>query len=483
MIGVAAAATISVLALKYHNRAIFYEPPDDIPMIEGHPLIGTLLSQIMNKDRSHDVDCEAFERLNTLTFSASAAGLRPAVITINPLNIEYFLKTNFANYVKGADLVDALGHMLGTGIFVSNGEHWRIARKAASHVFNVVNFRDHFTDVFIKELNIMCDGPLDEKAQSGEPIDFHETMFKFTLDTFVMIAFNVQLNTLSARGTIDFAEAFDRCQDDCLDRLINPFMPIVEAIKSIIPGQKTIKQHLDVINNLVYGIIQERKQRLANGEKFKDLLSRFMDTHNEDGNPLSDKELRDTVINFLLAGRDTTAQALSWTFYNLMLHPRIEKKLRDEITANIRDEHESDSRALYEIVKHMPYAHAVLYEVLRLHPPVPGNVKVALEDDIWPDGTRIRKGDAVCWSPYAQGRSTEIWGPDAKQLKPERWINEQGELHPCIIGQNLATLEAIVAIIFMLRRYKFTLVPGQDITYRTGLTMPMKNGMQVFVEK
>lgn len=69
-----------------------------------------------------------------------------------------------------------------------------------------------------------------------------------------------------------------------------------------------------------------------------------------------------------------------------------------------------------------------LYEVLRLHPPVPGNVKVALEDDIWPDGTRIRKGDAVCWSPYAQGRSTEIWGPDAKQLRPERWINEQGEL-------------------------------------------------------
>lgn len=167
------------------------------------------------------------------------------------------------------------------------------------------------------------------------------------------------MNTLSSRGTIDFAEAFDRCQEDCLDRLINPFMPIVEAIKSITPGQKTIKQHLAVINNLVYGIIQERKERLANGEQFKDLLSRFMDTHNEDGNRLSDKELRDTVINFLLAGRDTTAQALSWTFYNLMLHPRVEKKLREEIDANIRDEHESDSCALYEVVKHMPYAHAV----------------------------------------------------------------------------------------------------------------------------
>lgn len=67
IIGVAAAATLGVLALKYNNRAIFYEPPEGIPMIEGHPLVGTLISQILNKDRAHDSDCEAFERLNTLT--------------------------------------------------------------------------------------------------------------------------------------------------------------------------------------------------------------------------------------------------------------------------------------------------------------------------------------------------------------------------------------------------------------------------------
>ncbi|KAI8144359.1 cytochrome P450 [Fennellomyces sp. T-0311] len=496
--GGVAALTLGLLALKYNDRALFHERRDDIPRIKGDPIVGTLFRQIKEKDWAYDRQCRDFERLDTLTFTASAIGLPPVIATINPVNVEYFLKTNFANYVKGDRMLTSLGHLFGKGIFLANGGRWRYQRKTASHIFNVVNFRDHFTDVFVDELHVMASHIFDKKVENGKSVDFHDVMFKFTMDSFVRIGFGAKIDALKHRGKVPFAASFDECQHDCLDRFINPFMPIFEALKPILyPGKMTIKDHLKVVNDFAYGIINERRKQLAAGEEFKDLLSRFMATHNEQGELLDDEELRDTVLNFIIAGRDTTAQALSWTFYNLMLHRRIEAKLVKEINANIRDEHEKDSVALYEAIKNMTYAHAVFYEVLRLYPPVPGNVKVALNDDVWPDGTRVRKGDSVVWSTYAEGRSTKVWGPDARELKPERWITSGGDLRretqgqwpvfhagPRVcLGQNLATLEALVAIVLLLRRYKFSLVPNQEITYKVSLTMPMKNGMKVFIEK
>lgn len=84
-----------------------------------------------------------------------------------------------------------------------------------------------------------------------------------------------------------------------------------------------------------------------------------MDAHNEHDEPLSNKELRDIVLNFVIAGRDTTAQALSWTFYMLLLHPRVESKLLKEVLENITDDVADDPVALYEAIKNMTYAHAV----------------------------------------------------------------------------------------------------------------------------
>lgn len=137
------------------------------------------------------------------------------------------------------------------------------------------------------------------------------------------------------------------------------------------------------------------------------------------------------------------------------------------------------------------------YEVLRQYPSVPLNQKYALNDDVWPDGTHIRKGDYILWSPWSQGRNEKVWGADAKQFRPERWITPEGDLRresqgqwPAFhagprtcLGQHLATLEALVAIVFLLKRYKFSLLPGQDITYQISLTLPMKDGMKVSVEK
>jgi cytochrome P450 len=333
------------------------------------------------------------------------------------------------------------------------------------------------------------------------------------------LGFGVQLNALSSTGKVPFAAAFDEAQKTTFQRFVNPIWPITERLMRIaMPWKSSMNDHLNVVDTFAREVTEKRRVEIANGEVHRDLLSRFMDARNAQGELLNNDELRDIVLNFVIAGRDTTAQALSWTFYMLLCHPRVEEKLLDEINQYISDDILHDSAALYEVIKNMKYAHAVFYEVLRLYPSVPLNQKYALNDDIWPDGTQIRKGDYILWCPYAQGRCEKVWGNDAKVFRPERWITPEGELkresqgqwpafhagpRVCLgkysllffsrrssffvnylkIGQNLATLEALVAIIFLLKRYKFSLVAGQDITYQVSLTLPMLNGMKVMVQK
>ncbi|KAI9491492.1 cytochrome P450 [Zychaea mexicana] len=492
----AGAAALGLLALKYNDRALFTEKREGMPFAPGDPIFGGLIHQLKNKNRLLDDILDTMEKYNTLTFYATALGLTPNIMTIDPRNVTYLLKDNFSNYVKGPIMLSAMGDLFGHGIFVANGEQWKYQRKAASLIFNVVNFRDHFT-----ELEFLSHKIFDKKAESGKPIDFHDVIYKFTLDSFVYLGFGKQIHALGSKEKVPFAASFDICQSNCFERFIDPFTNLRDALRPIFhPGSLRIKQHLRVIDDFAYTLISERREQLKSGQEYKDLLSRFMNARNENNQTLGDRELRDTVLNFIIAGRDTTAQALSWTFYNLMLHPRIEAKLVAEIHEYlpVEDTIESlEAPKLYEIIKKMTYAHAVFYEVLRLHPSVPTNVKVALEDDVFPDGSPVKKGDSISWSPYAMGRSRQLWGPDARSFRPERWITETGGLRrenagqwpafhagPRIcLGQELATLESLVAIVMLLKRYKFSLVPNQEITYDISLTHPMRYGMQVFVER
>ncbi|RCH84922.1 hypothetical protein CU097_005150 [Rhizopus azygosporus] len=497
--GAAVSSIMTLLMIKYHDRPLFYEHMEGVPCHKGYPLLGNLLEFTKNVSRLYDYQLDIHEKLDSLTLTMPAAGMPRTIFTIDPQNVEYVLKTNFSNYLKGPYFDKNLRDLLGHGIFNANGEQWKWQRKTASHVFNVKNFRDQFTDVFVKEMHLMCDHILDNAAKTGGTIDFHDIMFKFTLDSFVYLGFGVQLNSLLKEGKVEFAESFDFLQRRGAERFVDPMMGVKETIFDFFSRKEnTTSYNLKVINTFAQQVIDKRRKEAAADEADrKDLLSRFMNATNEKGELLNDKELRDTVLNFIIAGRDTTAQALSWLFYSISLQPRIEKKMIEEIEKHITDELENDPSALYQAISEMPYLHAVFFETLRLYPSVPGNQKYALKDDIWPDGTHVKAGTYVSWSPYAQGRSTKVWGEDAKEFHPERWLDENGNLKresagkwpafhagPRIcLGQNLATLEALVCVSMLLRRYQFTLVPNQTVTYDLSLTMPMKYGMKMFVGK
>ncbi|KAI7867588.1 cytochrome P450 [Spinellus fusiger] len=497
MASAAIAAFTTLLALKYPDRGLFQEKRPGIYYIPGLPIIGHLYEAISKFDIGHEIIYNLFLNSGKKSIVLLSLGLPFEIITIDPAIVEHILRTNFDNYIKGPQFNQSVKHLLGHGILNADGEQWKWQRKAASHIFNIQNLRNHCTEVFVSEIEIMCTNILDKAVSSHQPIDFSEIMNRYTLDSFVLIGFGINLESLKTDGIVPFAESIDICQEYIITKFINPFIDLTTAISSIFrPWKKNINDHMKIVDKFTENVIQHRREQIAMGEEHHDLLSHFMTAVNEKGETLNNKELRDIIINFVIAGRDTTAQAISWEFYNLALYPDIEKKLLDEVNSKNFDKDMHNAPVLYEAVKNLTYAHAVFYETLRLHPSVPSNQKCAVEDDVLPDGTQIHKGDYICWSSYSMGRSTILWGEDATQFKPERWITPDGTLRhesqglwpvfnagPRVcLGQTLATFEALVAMIFLIKRYKFTLVPNQNITYRRSLTLAMKNGMKMFVE-
>lgn len=168
---------------------------------------------------------------------------------------------------------------------------------------------------------------------------------------------------------VAFAESFDAIQYYNFNSLVVPIYAAREKARVFVKfwsGEKSIDQHLKVVNDFAYNIIQERRQSqsksiedLKKGQLKTDLLVRFMNARAVNGEPYTDEELRDTMLNFIVAGRDTSAQTLSWFFFSVMQSPRIEKRLLLEINEYITDEVECDSVKLYEAIQNMKYSHAV----------------------------------------------------------------------------------------------------------------------------
>ncbi|KAF9116297.1 hypothetical protein BGX27_003605 [Mortierella sp. AM989] len=459
-----------------------------IPGPKGLPLIGNLLwmASIKMTEISQMHDENHVKYGSTWTFSMPVLG-RTFMVN-DPAVLEHVLKTNFWAYEKGPKLRDSMEDLLGSGIFNADGQHWKWQRKMASHIFNVKAFRDYTSNVFVRESNIVA-AYLDTIAEKGTTVDIHDILLKFTLDSFGEVSFSQSFGCLDdPEKEVEFAAAFDRLNAVISERLFRGPWKMLEWMTGL---NKQVAKDKKIIVDFALNIIRHRR---AHGfdKPQKDLLQLFMDLKDDDGKPLSDDMLKDSILNFIIAGRDTTAQALSWMFY--LMHrtssdKNIVRKLQEEIQNVLGDE-----LPTYESSKKMKYAEACMYEALRLYPSVPRNLKVCVEDDVLPNGVEIKKGENFIWSPWTMGRDTNTWGPDAKEFNPERWLHGD-KVSPTkfpafhagprtCLGQQFATVEAITIMTILFRRFEFELVdPVNEPAYGAGLTLPVANGLPIRVNR
>ncbi|THG21566.1 hypothetical protein TEA_007940 [Camellia sinensis var. sinensis] len=398
----------------------------------------------------------------TSTFVLNRPLGRCQVITANPSNVQHILKTHFHIYHKGIIIRTHISDLLGDGIFNVDGENWKFQRQVASHEFNTKSLRKFVETVVDTELSDRLIPILSSAAANKTVLDFQDILQRFAFDNICKIAFGHDpAYLLPSLPQEKFAVAFDTAARISGERF-RAFHPLF---------WKT-KRFLDIGSE-------------------KQLQFLLMNSGHSDENFVTD-----IVISFILAGRDTTSAALTWFFWLISRHPDVENEILKEIN-------EESEAASFEEVKNMVYTHASLSESMRLYPPVPVDGKEAVDDDVLPDGTVIKKGTRVSYHPYAMGRSEKLWGSNWAEFRPERWLDMRdaaagkwsfvardpytypvSQAGPRIcLGKDMAFLMKRV-VSGVLRRFR--VVPafeeGVEPVFMAHLTSKMKGGFPVRIE-
>lgn len=462
------------------------------------PVLGTGLEMKRNYHRLNDWYLDYFsEETKSWKLRLPFPLGQTFIATVDPVVVEYIL-TNIHKYGKG-NLKDRLGDFLGSGIFLSDGEAWRRHRRIASTEFSTRKLREHSNSVF-REGACQLANILKKAMAAGEPVEFQSLALRMTLDSICKVAFGVDLGCLSPTlPEVPFGLAFDEAQSIITQRQVNPFFKLHRALD--IGTERRFRKAIDEVNEFAKDVITKRRVEITaaheEGKEFKkvDLLSKFMDHRNGAEDSYSDKELRDVIVDFLLAGRDTTAVTLAWFLQEMCCHPEIADNIYTE-GAELVGKH-SNFEAMAEQLTHetlgkMHYLHAALTECLRLHPPVPKTTKEVLVDDVLPDGTKVKKQNIVQFNEYCMGRMPFIWGSDVLEFKPQRWLKDgvfhtvsnfqfsvfQGGPRICL-GRDSAYLQLKLTLALLNHFFIFKLVLGQEITYGSTFVMPIKNGICV----
>ncbi|GLJ53567.1 hypothetical protein SUGI_1142660 [Cryptomeria japonica] len=483
---------------------------DKATTLPSYPIVGSFFAFWKNRRRLPDWITENLSKAPSHTITIERLGTRKTIVTANPANIEHLLKTRFENYPKGDFFSSILRDLLGTGIFNVDGEHWKLQRKVASFEFNTRSLRDFITEVVQGEITHRL-LPLLRKAAGEEKtrLDVQDVLKRFAFDNICKVAFGTDPACLDISLPVSqFAYAFDLATHLSCERFVAPLQLLWKVKRVLNVGtEKRLSKAIRAIHEFAQEVIQTRKIEISLSHQ--DLLSRFLSLDRsaagvEDQGSYDDF-VRDIVISFVLAGRDTSSAALTWFFWLLSSHPEVEQRINLEITSVIAGREaviqEGEMVFSFEELKHMKYLHACICESMRLYPPVPSDSKEALQDDVLPDGTVVCKGVRVIYHPYAMGRMQSIWGTDCLEFKPERWLkqDDNGSLlvvkenvfkYPVFqagpricLGKEMAFIQMKSIAASVLREFKFKVDPDFKPKFVATLTAKMETGLPVRVEK
>ncbi|KAF1991541.1 cytochrome P450 [Aulographum hederae CBS 113979] len=387
---------------------------------------------------------------------------------MHPLNVEAILTTNFKDYGFGSRRA-VFAPLLGNGIFTQEGAAWKHSRELLRKQFvraqyqNLNHFSEHVENLIRYITNIDGD------------VDLQPLFFSLTLDTTTALLFGRSVYSLRADIDQDaenkvFAESFNIAQDGLAKRFrLAPF--------HFVYNPPAFREACRNVHQFIGRYIEQRGlEKTSDGE-----TSWFLDQIAQESATKTD--LRDQLLNVLLAGRDTTACCLSWTFRLLVRHPHVLSRLRSEVASVMKNSPHPNR----EQIRKMPYLACVIKESLRLYPSVPINNREAVQTTMLPTGggkdgdspMLVRKGEVVVYSQYAVSRKKNIYGEDAEEFRPQRW--ESGELagigyayfpfnggpRQCL-GEDFALMEVSYTVVRLLQTFRVIELPEGEIVEPVG---------------
>ncbi|HEX5228890.1 MAG TPA: cytochrome P450 [Bryobacteraceae bacterium] len=387
----------------------------------------------------------------------------------HPDYVREILVTKQNNFVKSRALQRAK-ILLGEGLLTSEGEHHLRQRRLVQPAFHrdrLAGYAAAMSECVVKAR---------ERWQPGVSMDVSVEMAKLTLSVVAKTLFSADID----------AEAHEI--GEAMTSILHMFkvllMPFSEHLDKLpLPMMKRFETARARLDATIYGLIAERR---ASGADTGDLLSMLL-LAQEEGDEMTDQQVRDEAITLFLAGHETGANALTWSWYLLSQHPDVERRLHEEVDRVL-----GDRAPELADVPHLRYAEMILSEALRLYPPAWAIGRKAIADFSL-GGYDIPAGSIFIVSPYVVQHDAR-WFPNPDRFDPERWTPEAREARPkfsyfpfgggarVCIGERFAWMEGVILLAAIAQKWRFRLTPGQHVEPLPLVTLRVKNGLRMIAE-
>ncbi len=405
------------------------------------------------------------------TFKFYIGGLKEAILTTNPDVIQHVLKTNAENYQKSEIQVKRMGHFLGKGLLTTHGEAWRTQRRLIQKGFDrkqLEALSSIMQDSLAESLK-----DFETRVRSG-PVDIYPQLMKFT---FSMVARSLFGAKLKDEDIELVSHTIGTVQEFIVRQTLQPYMNPWFAVSGDLRKHEQMRARADSI--LMAYIKQRRNQEPGN-----DLLQTLMDARYSDGHGMSDELVLSESMQLLVAGHETSSNALSWMFYLLSTRPDCLERVRQEFDSVL-----GSAPLGYADVPRFAFVTQVIQEALRLYPPFWMVDRMAVADDQAGD-VAIPRGTMVIVFVYGAHHAARYW-PNPENFDPGRFTAENEKLQPPFtylpfgagprgcIGGNYAMLQMLMILSVLLRKYDFQLSPGQTIEPRPMVILRPMHGIRM----
>jgi cytochrome P450 len=400
------------------------------------------------------------------------AGQVSAYFINHPDGARRVLQDNNTNYSKQTLQYNALSTVTGRGLLTNEGPSWLRNRRLIQPAFSRLRLENIYPLVtgsiqpFLEHWQAA--------AESDKPVDLDRDMLRLTLDVVARALFSFDLSKEAYALTGAVLEALDHI----IGRARNPL-----SLPDWFPSGKNLRfrRALRTLDAVIGDMIRQRRSL---PEMPADLLTTLLTTRDENGRGLDERQVRDEVITLLIAGHETVASALTWTWYLLSMHPEMCALMEKEVSLVL------DGRMPQPAdLPRLEITRRIFMEALRLYPPAWLITRSAIaEDEIL--GFHIPAGALIILSPYTLHRHAQFW-QQPEDFNPDRFISENqtrysyipfgGGPHLCI-GNNFAMIEAQLILAISAQRFRFNLQPGSPVEAEPLVTLRPKYGLPVQVE-
>jgi cytochrome P450 len=389
----------------------------------------------------------------------------------NPELIKQVLVTDYRNFVKG-EVVRFNRRIFGDGLISNEGESWLHQRRLIQPAFHRERI-ESYGKTMVADAEEMA-----SSWKDGETRDIYAEMMRLGLAIVTKALFNVEFGGERDR----FAAALDTVLElnSGVRMLLPPALRLLPT-----PGNLRFLRAAGELDRIVYGLIRRRR---ASGEAGDDLLYALIEARDESGRAMPDKQLHDEVMTLVLAGHETTAVSLSWTWYLLARHPEIESKLWAELSRVLQGRNPTVAD-----LPQLTYTQCVIKEGMRLYPAVWALVRTPVKDcEI--GGYEVPAGSTVLMSQWVMQRDPRYFD-EPERFDPDRWQEERAKEVPkfayfpfgagarACIGAAFAGMEAALVLATIAQRYKLRVAPDARVEMVPTITLRPRHGIRMVLSR